>query len=1081
MFLAKALKVSEEDPPMVDDKPAPKPNQSVESFDASPAEDGEEPHLPLHNEVYASAETPVAPGNQGAQTEVTQVAQAAPVEKTEQGDRVAQGGANAGEPLDPYEQVAKTQALVAQIEQLSQGGTTPDATQIEQLKRQVVVELELAKKAADAIRMKGDATNPGIDDLAKANRQQREMLMKDLGLDSSKEYTIDDLGREYQRANGNVDRQNKIKDLANAIADRDILSRLHYAPLTVRAVEAELRARGMLDPTLKVGQEVPDAQFKLAFETLKGIPLPGSQADIDAFGANSKEVREAQEVIAGSEKTVSIHYMAQQQERGGKIIEEVAKAKRGEGNVEEHYKTAIRMADTLNEGWLADQVGLEQNKTLGVSQELVDVLRMGSNARLKYAEFLVSNGRFHEAQGLMAKVKSVSPELIYDKQGDQVVYREHEGGHTYESLDRAVSLGVTANPGNFDAAQSMLFDKLGSDKIGTAGDANKFLDRIRSGELKSDADIMKHLRENGTSTEALKMMKLCREQYRKDITEANRVLDKEVEALDVRKREFDQKQTLTKEEEIEKKLVERQIDSLKQTRQNRDAYINRIDALTDFTEGIVHLSQGGAKSAHELFESALKKDPSLDEDLKKMKGGSNDLKTLSELSAMTDSTLDAYWQRNYKKFAIAGAATVGTLTGVGLIGLGGYVGAGITTTAVVATVGGAGLGGLTSLGIHRTVDPNAGWAEFRDGAKVGGLSAALVASPWAAQAYRAKMGADVVVSTSAIGNLASKIGVTKGLLGGSMAMSYSLEAGNVLIDGKPVTRALTDGTKDGVFNSLLLGISRNWGLPGEAAAANKNFFSGIFTRYTTGTGLTLAAIPEIAAVGLDGKPIDKALKEGGTNALQYTIFFGIANKARPTEVGSTSGLASLGLKPWTYLGGTALAGAPELKNWYLHNKPGEEALRDWGVNSVLNTAGFAFLQKYGMSDYGTKGISNPTMRNTWGYAGRAFAMQESWNVAMSLGTKQLVHDLGRDSFYISRDGQGFIAPLVADYLDYNYGKGLDPTHLGDRKTINQRLDQLNTPLTSSLFIEKKSVDPQTQGPKTGLFFDYSKPPEKRDK
>lgn len=1082
---------------MVDQKPvdsaAQKPSARVEEFDEE--SDDDDVLTPFHDEVYVDtpADQPAGQSDQtashaaeqpkneaGEQPVVQAVAPDGPVkgDKTVVNDR-AEAAAKENELVDPYESIDRAQNLASQLDVIEKLGVRPGENQderVKQLKTEIAKEIELAKKGADAIRMKGTATNPGIDDIAKMNTVDRDRLCKELGL-NPETISLKTLGEEYRKAGGDQAKKTKIKELGQVLADRDALSRLHFAPLTVRLVEAEFRSRGLLDPTVKLKDEVPDRELKQAFDVLNSVKKPGNADDLAAFG-DGKEIREAKEVFETSERTLAIMQMFQQKQRAESIAAELNAAKTGQGDPEQHFKNAVKLADSQKVSWLAGEAHKEDNKKSDVSQELIDIVREGSTARLEYSEYLVSQGRFHEAQGLMAQVKSDSPELLFEKKGDRIEYRKHPDGKTYENLDRAVNLGLTVNPVNFEIAQNLLFDRLGQDKLGTANDGNNFINKLKDGTFKNDADVMKHLNsDTSTATECLKMMKLCREQYKKDMAAANQVLDQEVQKLDAQKKTFENRQ-LTKEEEIDKARIERTIASLQLTRQEREQYGKRIDALTDFTEGLVHLSQNGAKSAHTLFASALEKDPSLDQQLAQLKAGNPDMKTLSELSKMTDSTLSGYWERNYKKFAVAGAAIAGTLTGVGLIGACGYVGAGVTTTAVVATTGGAFAGGASHWGIHRSVNENAGWPEFRDGAKIGWLSSALVVSPWAAQLGRAKLGADAAVQTSAIGNLAAKSGITRNMLAGSLAASYTFEGGNVYFQNKPISKAATDGTKEAVFNSLMLGISRNWGLPSEGGAIKQ----AMFTRQTIGTGFGLAAAPEAISVVVDGKPLDKATRDTLVHGVEYTALLGFSKKLHVTDPAKVTGLSRFGLNKWTVGGGATMAGAPELKNYFMHGKSGEKALQDFGTNAALDIAALAVVKKYGLSDHGTGSrVAMPTSRDVMSYGARSFAMQESWNIAVSRGTKQIFHDLMREPYYIKEHGSGFVAPIVADFFDSHYGEGLDPSHPGDRKVIRSNLNGLNGTLNGSLFVDKVTPDPLRRphsdgnDDKKGLFVDYSKP------
>ncbi len=1015
-------------------------------------------------------------------------------EKTVVTDKAEAAAAKADEPIDPYAHLDRANLLKLELEALEGQKKKPDeviairvdgelknvkvSDRVEQLKRGLIDEITLAKKGADSIYMVGDATNPGVDDIAKMTIVERDKQAKALGLDG-KTVTVESIGRELTKSVGDNERQTKLKGLLETVATVDALSKLHFAPTLVRLLETEYGARGYLDPKMQLSEVISDEQLKKSFDSLKAIPLPGTAADIAAFGADSKPIREAKEVYAITSRTLELVKLDQQQKRALSVLEETNLAAKPGEDAEAHFKKAIQMAEKLDVGYLTMAATKPENAADNMAQEIVDTIRMGSNARLKYAEHLVNNGRFHEAQGLMAKVKADSPELIFAMENDKPVYRKYENGkRSYEELDRVVTLGVTVRPATFELAHSILLEKLDKDKLGDDKSRANFAERLKKGEFPKDVDKIKQLRtDDAGALECFEVMARCRDQFKQDIGEANKILDKEVERVEKEKQRFDGKENLSKEDEVEKARLEREIASLNVTKAQREEYLNRIDALTDYTNGLLDLSRGGAKSAHKLFDSALAKDPSLDAELKRMQGDNPYLKTLTELSKITDNTAEAYWQRNYKKFAIAGAATVGTLTGVGLIGMCGYVGAGVTTTAVVATTGGAMTGGVTSWAIHRTVNEKAGWPEFRDGAKVGGLSAALVVSPWAAQAYRAKLGTDVAVNSSAIGNLVSKIGLTKGTLGGSLAMSYTLEAGNIYFDKKPLGKAAIDGTKDGVFNSLLLGISRGWGMPMEAQAAR----AGFLNRTAVGTSVVLAGGPQAVDVLANGKSVKDAASETFRDSLTYLAMFGVAKHMKPTEAGKATWLSSMGVNKYTILGGSALAAAPEVRNYFDGRKTGAEAGKDFLYSAAYTVPTAMFLKKYGLSDHGTGSrIAAPTMVDTAGYAKRAFLMQESWNVAVSVGSQKLLHDLGRQPYYIKDQGSGFMAPLIAEFVDYNWGAQLDPNHLGDRKVINSKVDELHNNYLGGVFSDKKNVKPLSEEvPKKGLFFDYSgkKPPK----
>ncbi len=995
-------------------------------------------------------------------------------------DRAVAQGAKADDPIDPYDQITKAKEKGEALELLLKQDRRPDekiivrersktdpnkielkemtvAARVAQLKGEIIEELKLARKGAQAIL---DTKNPTFDEEIKTNREKRDKLAKELGL-KPEEATAERLLTEHQKANGDKDKQKKIDQLIELVASREALTMLHYAPLAVSLLESEYRARGYLNPDIKAGDSIPDSEFKQAMADLEKAK-PKVDAENALFGAGN-EVKQAQGMFSISDKTVHMLYAAKQQEHATKVIAELAEAKNG--NKEEHLKKAVQLAENLDVPFLATEAVKADNLQSGVSLEMMNYVQAGSKANLEMAEYLESQGKLGEAQKYWTKVKTDSPELIYegfDKDG-RPKYRKYENDKTYEDLDRKITLGLSFRPGRFEQVQNYLVENIQAGQIGTSEKEGKqFLEDLRAGKYKNEEAIMNKLKVedgkgSGTAAECLKMMKVYREQVKKDVTEANKKIDEENGKLNEQREAYvkkavdkmtpaekeqkakleaeingtsDQKTKNSKEEELGKLIqsklsvddavqhgrLERQIALNSVNKLERERYLTRTEALTDMYEGIMHLSQGAAKSANDLFRKAREKDPSLDKEVEELKKRDPekyaDAKTLTDLVKLTDNTLDAYWQRNYKKIGLAAAAAAATLTGVGVIGVCSSLEMGIMSTSILATGSGALVGGTTNWAINRTVDPKAGWHEFRDGAKLGAISAALVASPWAAQAYRAKTAADVAnaAQASKVVGLAGRLGITRYTMAGAYAINGLAEAGNMFFDDKNLKDAALDTFKFGTLDGLLLGIARKWG----------------------------ATAPEAEAAASAAK----------------------ASWARRLILP-----ASLGY---------GMAAIPQIKD-------GKFDLKQLATEGTKNFVAFWAVRKFGLTD-GKPVTGAPTMAQTTNYALRAYMMQNSWDLLIDRGMKTYMHDIAKKDYYIKDRPVNPLYGLVEDWLDYNFGS-LDPAHPGDLREINRRLNEISQTVTGGTNVDHKEPDPRRNGAR-GQFFDYSrqgKPRDEKDK
>jgi hypothetical protein len=557
---------------------------------------------------------------------------------------------------------------------------------------------------------------------------------------------------------------------------------------------------------------------------------------------------------------------------------------------EEHLKHAVELADQIPIGFIASQAVLPRNMESGVSKELIDITRIASNARLDYANFLIGEGgggRFHEAQALLNKVKADNPELIYeqDPKTKEISYRKYND-KSYETLDRVVTLGVTINPGSFDGAQSRFFKK------------------IQDGEIGSKDNL------TGAWGDLATMIK-TRDRMKEDIDKANLVVGGERTELAQRKEKFEKSGELSPEDKQEKERIDREIKIIDNIVEQRNRSMARINALTEFSYGWLQLASQDFSNANKHFKAAQNADPTFAEEINKMRDQDPNIKSLAELTQLSENDFAGWWERNHGKVATAGAMAAGLLTGVGTIGVASSAGAGIFTTTVAATGAGALAGGGTYWGIERTVNPDAGWKEFATGMRIGGLSAGMVATPWARAALQAEgaLGVNAAVNSSRIAGLARTLGITKGTLAGGLALSTSIEAGNVIFDGKDLKDAALAAGGHGLLNSMMFGISGKWGMAKEASAIGR------------------ATMPQ--TFGFAGKAF--LFQEGWDTAVNLGLY-GYMHEAKGLPYQLTDG-------PGLFL--------PLAVDYYKHkwgggldlNHPGDRTLFNYGVQNLSPTLG----------------------------------------------------------------------------------------------------------------------------------------------
>lgn len=780
-------------------------------------------------------------------------------------DKVTPAAAGAQDKfIDPYEKINKANAAATELDQIAASGKKPtdmievrgangQVTQVKvedrvkQLKTEVKTNMEQAKVGADSIRQNGAPNS--VSELIKANIQKRDALCAELGIDKNKmvnlQQAYQELNPRFLDTTNTPEKTAKLQELWSTVRDRSELETLRHAPAYQRLVEAELTAKGYMNPNVKAGQETPREDISKAFTLLK-----------DA-GRIDEELSHS-DLFRSFEAKVGLIYASNQQDRSVQILQHMREAGNKKGNVAEQeaeLKKAVELADKINIGFITTQAKIPRNLESGISQELVDIATIGSSARLDYAKFLQEQGRFNEAQALMTQVKTDSPELIYQQnpQTKEITYRDA----SLQTLDQKVSLGVKTNPGSWDAAQT------------------RFVKHLNDGD-------------NEAAKKDFAEMQRVTNLMKGEIAEANKPLKEEKARLDLQKKEFEdkqQKKTITEEEKVELERVKREMDIIDKTMEARDKQVGRQDNITRYMDGLLASAQDDRERAHNIFQEVKNRDP----ELAKIKELGLDDKIKD-----TEGGFSGWWHRNWKYVAVGAAVVAGIAIAVGTCGVasgasaaligatatGLGVGTGTATgivaagTLATATTLGAGGGGLAHLGIEKTVNKDAGWESFWNGAQIGGLTAGMVASPWAA-GLMAPAAGTAVGGGSLIAKGAQMFGITKTSVGMGVGFSGLIEGGRYATG---VTKTGEDALKNfgigAAQNTLMFGLAGKLRVAGEVGKVGMPEFLGA-TRHAATVGFGVSGGIETLNVASGNKTLEQGAKDFVTNGVINTATYGL--------------------------------------------------------------------------------------------------------------------------------------------------------------------------------------------------------------
>jgi len=715
-----------------------------------------------------------------------------PSDRTKVTDQ-ATAQASGSEPDDPYVHTNRVQLLSRELDTLTTQHKNPEEVikfgdrqmkvkdLVVEMKQTIKDELEKAKTAAKAI-------NPNaVESLLNSNIQQKNTLARQLGLDPAT-VTTESLQQERQKAASNPQRRGLIDQLDVCLQERAAVEAIRHAPAYVKLVESEILINGHGRPELKMGDPVPGDDVRKAFDLLK---LAGHEdADLKAT-----------DIYLNAENRVSLQFASFQQERSQKVIE-LMTAATAAGNSgqpqtvvvdgqtktlsqEDLLKEANRLADKIDISWIASQAKLQRNIDSGVSGELLNMVYTAGHARMDYVKYLEGHGRIPEAQTLYNKVRTDTPEMIYDEKGE---YRDP----SLERLVTKLTLGVSTDGADYQTAQSAFLANIEK--------GNVYIDRNKPGQ---------------SAQENLDQMKALNAKMREEMAEADKVLVQDKQNLVKRQQELQKITEPSESEKIELMRIEGEITVIDNTMTQRHAHLQRRENLTTYMEGCWYEAKEDWSAANAKFKEfdRNEKDPELKKQLD-IEGKQN----------RTQDGFAGWWHRNCGYVAIGASVLVAAGLTVCTLGLGSAAGLGLVATTIAAVGVGTAGAAATHWGIERTVNENAGWDSAWKGAKIGLMTSSMIVAPWASAAAKtaaggaavaggatAAEGAVAVTNIARAASVARTLGITKTSLAAGYGIAAVEGAGDVLIEGKSVKdAAMTAGVK-GLFNSAFIGQSMKWG------------------------------------------------------------------------------------------------------------------------------------------------------------------------------------------------------------------------------------------------------------------------------
>jgi hypothetical protein len=925
-------------------------------------------------------------------------------DKTKVNDRTTEVAQTSGEPDDPYSHTNTIKAITRDLDTIARMNKGPEDTiqvgdrqlkvkdVVTELKKTAEAELEKARAAAKSINQE----TVGV--MLNGNIQDKNRLSRELGLDPAK-VTRESLAAERLKTGSDPARRAKLDELDLNLQDRVEMEKLRHAPAYVKLVEAELVASGYNDPKLALGKEVSPEQTRKAFDLLK-------------LAGNEDPDLKVSDVYQQAELSIGMTFAATQQQRSQTIINLMTAATNAEKtgqkqtvtvegqtkqmSQEELLKEANRLADKINIGWLANQAGLQRNMENKTSEEMMNMIYVASHARLDYVNYMSNHGQVKEAQTLFNRVKTDTPELIYDEKGG---YRDQ----SLERLDNKLTLGISSDGADYQTKQT------------------QFLAALEQGNIYRDPK-----KPGQSAGEMLDQMKTLNQQARREMDEADKVLQADRQNL-VKRQEEMQKRTLSDADKIELERVNREIKVIDNTLQQRHAFLARRENLTTYMEASYYDAREDYSKANSLYKQFQnnEKDPELQKQL-----------DIEGKIGKTEPGFSGWWNRNWSYVAVGASIVVAAGLTVGTLGLGSAVGAGLVATALTATAVGTGGAALTHWGIERTVNKDAGWESAYKGAKIGFMTSTMIVAPWATGAKAAAAGTAAATGTEA-------------------AVATTTTVANA-------SRIAT-----------MMNAAKNYGSIGANFAVTNAAKIGL-TGKSLAVGYGTTAITQTTDVALGYKTAKEGAIEWAYMGALNSAFLGQASKWGVAKEGLTAANASksalystLGYTKWNAVAGFGISGAREGYAAWNGEKDGGQAFGDFVKGGVINTTAISLARKFGGDTVGR--YANANVQNLR-YGLQAIGMQESIGASLDLGKQALLHDVGHKGVLLRDGGMSNTVPVIADTWNTFFPSGLNDRNKGEAQRIGRNADAMGDQFNNTVLVDQLFVRP-SQINRSGVLFE----------
>jgi hypothetical protein len=535
----------------------------------------------------------------------------------------------------------------------------------------------------------------------------------------------------------------KLDQLAQMQTKVDTYKLWENAPAYTRMLYASFKAAGLTDPDTGMQKD-------------KNGGLKASQKDVlDAVqllseAGTSKDLRSSRLYVeAVSTVLPKLENSSAKVQTITQDLQDATKAgAKGDTKEQERLlKDAVSQADQTNTAAIAQMLRdprfVASQRDPAILQDMASNAVMSSTARLQYAQFLMDQGKFADAQGLVLRVKTELPEVMYTADPN--------------------------TPGKINYNQSRFVNMDTLDHEAAASSA------VQANDIRNHLDGYLTAMKNGQITgkggaqEIMTNLYAAASKRVADIKDGQKGLDTAQQQLEQKKNDLAAKKYLTDDA---KTLEQKQIDREQAMIQQQRAYLGAqaLDANQSLNgvklyNAQMDVSVDNRADARRLLAEVKIDDPALAAE--KDAHGQDTFYAQLEKGAKEPS----WWDSNWRKVAIGGAIVAGLAVGVATCYLGpGAVLAGVgTTTSLISAIGAGTVvvgaatagGALGFLGTHEAIhstgvlskDVNVG-RDLLDGAKIGAVvgvgvisvpltAAALSMAPEATVAARLAMSARI--------------------------------------------------------------------------------------------------------------------------------------------------------------------------------------------------------------------------------------------------------------------------------------------------------------------------------------------------